>query len=89
MLLDMLGGVCTECGSDEKLEFNHLYQHEHNLAKLSIDQRMMLYYRESKLGLIDLRCKRCNKRYVPLPLPHDAADVGVFYLPPSDPNEPF
>lgn len=67
-LLEKLGGRCVDCGEDEieKLEFDHIVpltdeQAEYRV-RIGSNMRMVLYRKEAKEGLLEIRCKRCNTR---------------------------
>lgn len=61
-LLEEMGGVCATpgCGKRRGLEFHHPYHRGWVAAKTSRWVRLARYRREWKLGLIDLRCRKCN-----------------------------
>jgi len=66
-LLLLLGGECEGCGTTENLEFNHLVERTWIAKKLTRYRRMLRYRKEAKLGLINLLCEKCNKKYEPDP----------------------
>lgn len=65
-LIYELGGKCVvpECGEEEyeKLTFDHIDGKDWETTGLSTDQRMTIYRREHKLGLIQVMCQSCNAK---------------------------
>lgn len=68
MLLQIYGARCAGCGcveGDCYLEINHIYGRDWKPREVSSYNRWLRYWREAKVGLIDLRCPDCNQRYRP------------------------
>jgi hypothetical protein len=61
-LIAELGGECVDCGTKERLEFDHTAPREWDCKRPARWQRMRLYRREAAAGLIVLRCRSCNAR---------------------------
>lgn len=61
-LIEQLGGCCVECGSDRRLEFDHIFGTTWDHSKMSGYDRVRRYKAEADEGLIQLLCKRCNQR---------------------------
>lgn len=61
-LIERLGGECLDCGANESLEFDHLETRTWIAAQKSRWSRIAHYEREAAEGLIELRCKSCNKK---------------------------
>lgn len=59
-LILALGSKCVDCGRDNRLEFDHIDGRDWDVARKSPWQRIRIYEREIKKGLIALRCKKCN-----------------------------
>ncbi len=64
-IIKELGGVCVKCGSRERLEVNHKWGKSYQLRKLSQWQRVIIYKREMKWGLLDVLCHSCNLSFWP------------------------
>lgn len=76
-LVEKLGGCCVECGSDRRLEFDHIYGTTVQLDRLSGYDRILLYRKEAEQGLLQLLCKKCNqKRGRPELVPEAAEPAG-------------
>lgn len=76
-----LGGKCVDCGTDESLEFDHKYPRTWKAAEKSWEHRLAIYAREIVFGLIELRCKRCNRaKGMPAPAAGSAEeDQGGYF----------
>jgi hypothetical protein len=65
-LIYELGGKCVvpECGEEEyeKLTFDHIDGKDWETTGLSTDQRMIIYRREAKAGLLQIMCNSCNAK---------------------------
>lgn len=61
-LISDLGGCCKECGSTERLEFDHLVPRTWDRNKLNAHSRIAMYKREAAEGKIQLLCRSCNAR---------------------------
>lgn len=56
-----LGDKCGKCGTVEALEFHHPKGRTWVAKQKNLAQRMRLYWRDHRSGLIELLCSRCNK----------------------------
>lgn len=72
-LLQQLGGKCVDCGEADpkKLTFDHIVplsneQCEHR-CRIGANSRMVLYRKEAKENLIEIRCQSCNVKKSKLP----------------------
>lgn len=61
-LIEALGGVCVECRTTERLEFDHTEPREWIASKKNQETRQRFYEREAAAGKIVLRCRVCNVR---------------------------
>lgn len=62
-LLDSLGGRCVDCGSTERLEFDHNQPRTWIASKVNQITRTKLYERDIAAGHIkEIRCRVCNAR---------------------------
>jgi len=68
-LIEKLGGRCVgvlrngkTCGTQWRLEFDHLQPRTWEPRRLSRWARMARYWREADAGLIQLLCRSCNAR---------------------------
>lgn len=61
-LIEQLGGVCVDCGSTEKLEFDHRVPRRWVNRHLDPSWRISKIKAEIAAGEIELRCPECNKR---------------------------
>jgi hypothetical protein len=68
-LIDELGGECSFCGTKFDLEINHIYGRTWKAREKSSWQRIAIYKREAKLGLLNVLCGCCNKQYRPIVKP--------------------
>lgn len=59
-LIAELGGRCVECGTTERLEFDHLTPRTWDRNSLNAHRRMAMYKREAAEGKIQLLCRSCN-----------------------------
>lgn len=58
-----LGGQCVDCGTDERLEFDHEYQRDWQPRDHARWVRLNKYRRDHDEGrTIVLRCRSCNAR---------------------------
>jgi len=60
-LMADMGGICAKCGTDEKLEFDHIQGIGWDASKISAKSRVSRYRREFEAGLLQLLCGPCNK----------------------------
>lgn len=59
-LIKDMGGKCVKCGSEERLEVDHIYGRDWDLKKVHIVQRVRKYRGEWEQGKTRLLCKHCN-----------------------------
>lgn len=65
-LVDLLGGVCANCGSTEDLEIDHINGRDYKLEEVAFDQRTTRYWREYREGVpLRVLCSDCNKKLRP------------------------
>lgn len=65
-LVQLLGGVCANCGSTEDLEIDHINGRDYKLEETSSDQRVTRYWREYNAGVpLRVLCADCNKKLRP------------------------
>jgi hypothetical protein len=60
-LIAYLGGVCTDCGTDAALQFDHIAVRVWVARDTARWVRIARYRREAEAGHVVLRCKRCNQ----------------------------
>jgi hypothetical protein len=65
-LINDMGGRCEQCGTAEKLEFNHKYGKCWEPRMICFYNRMLRYRREFEAGELNLLCKSCNYKYWPV-----------------------
>lgn len=70
-LIQQLGGFCVKCGSSTHLQINHIYKTNWVREKRDPSWRVSTYYAEATLGLLNVLCRKCNKKYKPLPPPDE------------------
>lgn len=58
----ILGGKCTDCGSQENLEFDCIEPrgHKHHSAEASL--RISFYRRQMREGNLAIRCRSCHAK---------------------------
>jgi hypothetical protein len=61
-LIEEMGGVCSDCGAKEKLEFGHKSGRTWTARKLNRMQRLRMYRKDWLLGILQLECHGCNFR---------------------------
>lgn len=63
-LLEILGWRCAKCGKTKDLEFDHIDPSTRTWVARRCSQlgRMKRYYEEALDGLIQILCKKCNKK---------------------------
>lgn len=66
-MIEALGARCSQCGSTEDLQFNHIYERYWTPRRVNSLARLKIYQEEIDKGHINLLCRRCNAVYVPLP----------------------
>lgn len=70
-LEDVMGGECARCHSTENLEFHHPTGRDWEPRQKNRLQRMRLYWRDFRAGLLQLLCASCNRS--------DGAARAVYY----------
>jgi 5-methylcytosine-specific restriction endonuclease McrA len=65
-LIEQLGGTCAECGTMENLTIDHKFgcKFKHNMV--SSWERVVIYEREAKSGLLRVLCMNCNRIHLPI-----------------------
>lgn len=61
-LIELLGGVCVDCGATDRLEFDHREPRTWVNKHHDPSARMSKIRAEIARGIIELRCPDCNKR---------------------------
>ena len=61
-LVNQLGGMCVDCGSQSDLVVDHIYARTWSLRSVEQSRRVARYRREAVLGLLTVRCLVCNSR---------------------------
>lgn len=56
------GGCCVGCGCQRGLEFHHIYGRDWVASRTSRWVRLARYRREWLMGLVELRCRKCNAK---------------------------
>jgi hypothetical protein len=64
-MINALGGKCEQCGSTEKLQFNHKFKRYWDPAKFNRVSRMKRYLEDMNKGHINLLCSHCNALFQP------------------------
>lgn len=57
-----LGGKCVDCGTTNRLEFDHIHGKDYDPRKMNRWTRMKRIEDEADQGLIELRCRSCNAK---------------------------
>jgi len=60
-LIEALGACCAACDSTFDLEIDHLAPRGWVARSVSSSQRVSIYRREAKAGLVQVLCSSCNK----------------------------
>jgi len=65
-LIDLLGGVCDNCGSIKELEIDHMDGRDYNCEDTDQSVRVSKYFREYRSGVrLRVLCASCNKKLKP------------------------
>jgi hypothetical protein len=60
-LIQLLGGVCADCGGTKNLEPHHTGPRTWVSRNIWSNQRLRRYIEEAAAGLVELLCSDCNK----------------------------
>ena len=59
-LIEQLGGVCVECGTDKKLEFDCIKPMGDSHHRMESSARMSFYHAQHRASNLQLLCERHN-----------------------------
>ena len=62
LLLICLGECCAHCGATENLEFDCIVPKGNDHHRYDTSHRMCFYWREHKLGNLQILCAKCNNK---------------------------
>jgi 5-methylcytosine-specific restriction endonuclease McrA len=60
-LIKDMGSICVKCGSDVKIEIDHIHGRDWDVKRLNRLSRIKKYAQEWKEGKVRLLCKKCNQ----------------------------
>lgn len=60
-LMAEMGGVCVKCGTDRRLEFDHIIGIGWDASAIAARRRVARYRKDWKASLLQVLCGPCNK----------------------------
>ena len=77
----ILGGKCRVCGSTERLEFDCIVPTDYRHHTLGISGRATYYWRQARMGNVQVLCSSCHGRKTAMDCGWDLTDTEEANVP--------